>query len=186
VLGPTSVDRWSYSTSKALVEHMLFGAHRKYDWPFSIVRFFNVYGPRQKPIFVVSKSVHRALNGKSPEMYDGGQQTRCFTYIGDVVDGIIAASEHQKAVGEIFNLGNNVECTIREVVETVVEVAGTGVGIVDIDTGKRYGEVYEDIQRRVPDISKIREYLGWTPKTQIGEGIAMTIDWARKNAWYIR
>lgn len=185
VLGAPSIDRWSYATSKAMVEHMLFGAHRKYDWPFSVVRFFNVYGPRQNPIFVVSKSVHRALNGKPPEIYDGGLQTRCFTYIGDIVDGIIDASEHPNAVGQIFNLGNNVECTIKEAVETVVDVAGTGVGVTDVDTGKRFGDVYEDIPRRVPKNSKIREYLGWTPKTQLREGVEKTIEWARANPWYL-
>lgn len=185
VLGPPSVDRWSYATSKAMVEHMLFGAHRKFDWPFSVVRFFNVYGPRQNPIFVVSKSVYRALNGESPEMYDGGRQTRCFTYIDDVIDGIIAAGEDEKAIGEVFNLGNNVEITIREVVETVIKEAGTGVDIIDIDTDVRFGDVYEDITRRVPDNTKIRQVLGWTPNTQLQEGVARTVSWARDNPWYL-
>ena len=71
ILGPTNIDRWSYSTSKALCEHMLFGVYHKDKWPMSIVRFFNVYGPRQAPIYVVSKSIHRVLNGKAPELYDG-------------------------------------------------------------------------------------------------------------------
>lgn len=185
VLGPTSIDRWSYSTSKAMIEHMLFGNHRKYNWPFSIVRFFNVYGPRQNPIFVVSKSVHRALNGKSVDIFDGGKQTRCFTYIDDVIDGIIEASVNPKAVGEVFNLGNHVETSIKEVVDCVIEAVGTDVEIIDVDTGKLYGKVYEDIERRVPNNSKIREYLGWTPTTQVREGIKKTVEWARANSWYL-
>ena len=90
ILGSTNIDRWSYSTSKALCEHMLFGMYHKHKWPMSIVRFFNVYGPRQKPIYVVSKSIHRVLNNKPPELYDGGQQTRCFTYIDDVIEAILS------------------------------------------------------------------------------------------------
>ena len=78
VLGPTYVDRWSYSSSKAVCEHMLYGMHKNTNLPFTIVRFFNVYGPRQNPYFVVSQSVHKALNGESPLLYDDGKMTRCF------------------------------------------------------------------------------------------------------------
>ena len=106
VLGATNVDRWSYSTAKALCEHMLFGVHHKQNWPMSIVRFFNVYGPRQNPIYVVSKSVYRVLNGLAPELYDGGEQTRCFTFVDDVIDGLILAATAKEAIGQVINLGN--------------------------------------------------------------------------------
>ena len=102
VLGATDVDRWSYSTSKAMCEHMLFGVHHKDNWPMSIVRFFNVYGPRQNPIYVVSKSVYRVLNGQPPELYDGGLQTRCFTFIDDVIDGIILSATKDSAIGQVI------------------------------------------------------------------------------------
>jgi len=185
VLGATNVDRWSYSTSKATVEHMLFGMHRKSGLPMSIVRFFNVYGPRQNPIYAVSQSVYRVLRGEAPDRYDGGTQTRCFTYIDDAIDGLIAAATSDKAVGEIFNIGNPTEVTIGDVVRACIELSGADLKPIDIDTGEKYGAVYEDIIRRVPEVSKAKELLGWEARTDYREGIARTLDWARQNPWYL-
>jgi nucleoside-diphosphate-sugar epimerase len=106
VLGATSVDRWSYAASKGVCEQMLYGVHRKTGLPFSIVRFFNVYGPRQAPIYVVSQTVQRVLNGVRPDLYDGGGQTRCLTYVEDAVEGVVAAATRPEAIGEVFNIGN--------------------------------------------------------------------------------
>jgi len=186
VLGPTNIDRWSYSTAKALCEHMLFGMHHKDKWPMSIVRFFNVYGPRQNPIYVVSKSIYRVLNNISPELYDGGNQTRCLTYIDDVINGIILAGTLDSAIGHIINLGNTVESTMREVVNTIIKSANSNIKINHIKTYERYGKVYEDIPRRVPAINKAHDLLNWRPVTSMQEGIKKTIDWARKNPWYLK
>ena len=185
VLGATSVDRWSYSTSKALIEHMLFGVYRKSGMPMSIVRFFNVYGPRQNPIYVVSQSIYRALRNEAPELYDGGKQTRCFTYVGDVIDGVVRAATHPGAVGEIFNLGNPTEVAIGDVVSLCVEHSGTGTTPIAIQSEKKYGALYEDIERRVPDVTKARDRLGWQATTSVGDGIALTVKWARANPWYL-
>jgi UDP-glucose 4-epimerase len=185
VLGATSVDRWSYSSSKAIIEHMLFGMHHATGFPMSIVRFFNVYGPRQNPIYVVSQSVYRTLRGEDPEIYDGGTQTRCFTYIDDVIDGVIAAATQKVAVGEVFNLGNPTEVSVGEIVNCCIELSGTGTKAIAVDTGAKYGKVYEDIIRRVPDVSKAREMLGWKAETSVREGIAKTMEWARANPWYL-
>lgn len=185
VLGATSVDRWSYSTSKAVVEHMLFGIHRKSGLPMSIVRFFNVYGPRQNPIYVVSQSVYRVLRGEKPDIYDGGTQTRCFTYVDDVIDGVIKAATMDEAVGEVFNLGNPTEVTIGEVVNHCIDLSGSTAGITEVDTGEKYGAVYEDIIRRVPDVSKAKDRLGWQATTDVRTGIARTIEWAKANDWYL-
>ena len=170
VLGPTSVDRWSYSTAKALCEHMLFGVHHKDGWPMSIVRFFNVYGPRQNPIYVVSKSIHRVLNGISPELYDGGEQTRCFTYVEDVIDGMIKAATSTRALGEVINLGNPVENTMSEVVDAVLQAADSDLVPNNILTEEKYGHVYEDIPRRVPAVEKADLLLGWKPKNKYARG----------------
>ena len=186
VLGPTNIDRWSYSTSKALCEHMLFGVHHKNAWPMSIVRFFNVYGPRQNPIYVVSKSVHKVLNEISPELYDGGEQTRCFTFIEDVIDGLILAATIDKAIGQVINLGNPVENSMSEVIAAVLEAAKSKLKPINISTKKRYGDVYEDIPRRVPDVSKAKDLLGWTHKTSMNEGVRKTVLWAKKNSWYLQ
>lgn len=185
VLGATNVDRWSYSSSKAVVEHMLFGVHHNTGLPMSIVRFFNAYGPRQNPIYVVSQSVHRVLNGQAPDIYDGGEQTRCFTYVGDVIDGVIKAATMDAAVGEVFNLGNPTEVSIGEVVRAAVDISGADVQINDIDTTQKYGAVYEDIIRRVPDVTKAKELLDWEAGTTYREGIRKTIEWARENPWYL-
>jgi dTDP-alpha-D-glucuronic acid decarboxylase len=186
VLGQTNVDRWSYSTAKALCEHMLYGVHHKDNWPMSIVRFFNVYGPRQNPIYVVSKSVHRVLNSISPELYDGGQQTRCFTYVNDVIDGLILAATLDSALGQVINLGNPVENTMSEVVSAVLDAANSNLPIIDISTSERYGDVYEDIPRRVPSVDKAYELLGWKPKTSMREGVRNTVLWAKENDWYLK
>jgi UDP-glucose 4-epimerase len=186
VLGSTSVDRWSYSTSKALVEHMLFGVHRKFGLPMSIVRFFNVYGPRQNPIYVVSQSIHRALNGRAPDVYDGGGQTRCFTYVDDVIDGIIAAATSPAAIGEVFNLGREVPTTMAEVVSLCLRYAGAAeLSPVDVRTDEKYGAVYEDIVHRVPDASKALRLLSWRATTPVDDGIRRTVEWARENPWYL-
>jgi len=185
VLGATNVDRWSYSSSKAVCEHMLFGVHRKTSLPFSIVRFFNVYGPRQNPIYVVSQSVQHVLNGERPDLYDGGQQTRCLTYIADAVEGMIAAATKKEAIGQIFNIGNSVENTMAQVVRMILDAAGSDLEPIAIDTRKKYGAVYEDIGRRVPAVTKAERLLGWKATTSAREGIAKTVDWARNNSWYL-
>jgi len=186
VLGATNVDRWSYSTAKALCEHMLFGIHHKDKWPMSIVRFFNVYGPRQNPIYVVSKSVHRVLNGQQPELYDDGTQTRCLTYIDDVIDGIILAATAKEAIGEVINLGNPRENTMAEVIDAVIEAANSAIKPKIISTAQRYGSVYEDIPRRVPDVTKAYNLLGWRPKTAMPDGVRKTVNWAKANSWYLQ
>ena len=186
VIGPTSVERWSYSTAKALCEHMLFAVHHNSNWPMSIVRFFNVYGPRQNPIYVVSKSVHRVLNGLGPELYDGGKQTRCFTFVDDVIDGLILAATSEDAVGQVINLGNPVENTMAEVVDAVLEASNSDLSIVEVQTSERYGELYEDIPRRVPSVEKAFALLGWKPRTSMQDGVRKTVLWAKENDWYLK
>ena len=185
VLGATSVDRWSYSTAKALCEHMLFGVHHSKDWPMTIVRFFNVYGPRQNPIYVVSKSIYNVLNGNAPELYDGGKQTRCFTYVEDVVQGIISAGTKTESIGEVINLGNPVENTMKEAISMILEASSSSLKPEQINTEKRYGALYEDIPRRVPSVKKAKDLLGWEPSTTLKEGIEKTIRWVENNPWYL-
>lgn len=185
VLGPPSVDRWSYSSSKAVCEHMLYGVHRQAGLPFTTVRFFNVYGPRQNPIYVVSQSVYRALRGEAPYCYDGGRQTRCFTYIGDVIEGLLKIQNSEAAIGEVFNLGRPVESSIREVIDTVLAQVGGDLQPENFDTGKEYGATYEDIPRRVPGVDKAKALLAWRAETTLEQGIAKTVAWARGNDWYL-
>ncbi len=183
VLGSTAVDRWSYGSSKAVAEHMVFAMARA-GMDASIVRFFNAYGPRQSPIFVVSQSIRKVLRGERPLVYDDGRQTRCFTWVADAVEGILAAGTHPAAVGQAFNLGNPVETTMREVVERIIELSGTGLEPETFHTPTEYGDRYEDVPRRIPGVEKAREVLGWVAGTTLDEGLSATLAWARENPWW--
>jgi UDP-glucose 4-epimerase len=186
VLGPSYVDRWSYSSSKAVCEHMLYGVQKAFGLPFTIVRYFNVYGPRQNPYFVVSQTIYKILRGEKPLMYDGGKMTRCFTFIEDIIRGTIIAADSDKAIGEAFNLGNPRETSVKEVIEIALRVADSNSGYDAVNTEKLYGKSYEDITRRVPQVDKARELLGWQAEVSLEEGIRRTIDWAKANDWYLK
>ena len=186
VLGNPSIDRWSYSSSKALIEHMLFGLYHKKKIKFSTVRFFNVYGPRQSPIYVVSQTIYRILRNESPDLYDGGSQNRCFTYIDDAVNGLITVATHNKALGEAFNIGNQTPTKIIDVLKTCLELTKSEIKVNKIDTKIKYGSTYQDIVYRIPDSSKAKILLGWSAKTQLKDGIANTIDWIGDNSWYLK
>lgn len=185
VLGGTQVDRWSYSSSKAAAEHLTLAAGNRYDIPVTIVRFFNAYGPRQKPIYVISNSIHRVLNGEPPLVYDSGDQTRCFTYIDDIVEGTIRAGTHPAGVGEVFNIGSSSETSIRAAIETVITQAGAPDLLQAFSTEEVFGNTYQDITRRVPDVTKAQSLLGWAASTSVSAGVGMTIEWARAHPWWL-
>jgi dTDP-alpha-D-glucuronic acid decarboxylase len=185
ILGSTSVDRWCYSSSKAVCEHMVFAVHRKSRLAVSTVRFFNVYGPRQTPIYAISQSVYRVLRGEPPDVYDSGAQTRCFTYVADIIDGVVAAGTSEKAVGELFNIGNSEETSVASAIQLVLEHAESSLRPTQVFTKDKYGSAYEDIARRIPDVSKAERALGWKATTSINSGIRQTIEWARANPWYL-
>jgi UDP-glucose 4-epimerase len=179
VLGPTTTGRWTYSSSKALAEHMTFAFSRAHRMDATVVRYFNVYGARQRPAYVLSRSVHRVLNGLPPVIYDHGRQTRCFTYVSDCIEGTILAADRSDSADEAFNIGSMAEVTIGDAVRLVIELAGSDVEAVSVDTRDKLGPTYEDLQRRVPDNNKARTLLGWTDDTQLREGLHRTIEWAR-------
>ena len=186
VLGPTSIDRWSYSSSKAVCEHMLFALFRSNNLKFTIVRFFNVYGPGQAPIFVISKSLYNVMNNKSPYLYDSGEQTRCFTYVDDAIDGMLLASRSESANGEVFNIGSNIERTMKNAIDLIIKISGKELDIINFQTKKEYGEKYEDIPRRIPNVSKAKEILNWEVTTSLEDGIKASIDWAKNNKWWLK
>jgi dTDP-alpha-D-glucuronic acid decarboxylase len=185
VLGPTSADRWAYSSSKALVEHLVFAYGRQHRLPATIVRYFNVYGPGQRPAYIVSRSVHRALNGRPPVVYDRGDQTRCFTYVTDAVEGTVRAASNPAAIGETFNIGSTVETTVRDVIALIAKLTGFDGAIAPVDTATSLSPGYQDLQRRVPDTVKARTVLGWECVTSLQDGVTATIEWARRNPWWL-
>jgi len=188
VLGSTKTARWSYSTSKGMAEHLVFAMYAANGLPVTVVRYFNVYGPRQNPIFVVSQTIHRILNGRQPLLYDSGDQTRCFTYVDDAVAGTLLAADSDAAIGEAFNIGSMTETTMREAVDVAIKIAGVeGVSSAEsVDTAAHFGGRYEDIPRRIPDSTKAQRELGWHLKVDVAEGIRRTIEWARANPWYLQ
>jgi len=187
VLGSTRTARWSYSTSKAMAEHLVFAMHSAHGLPVTVVRYFNVYGPRQAPIFVVSQSIHRILNGRAPLLYDSGDQTRCFTYVDDAVAGTLLAADSDAAIGAAFNIGSMTETSMRDVVDLAIKVADvdTVSSAEGVDTETRFGGRYEDIPRRIPDSTKAQRELGWRLEVTVEEGIRRTVEWARANPWYL-
>lgn len=188
VLGDPSIDRWVYSTTKSLCEHMLNAVHKTYGLPIVIVRYFNIYGPRQAPYFVIPANIHRVLNNKSPVVYDGGGQTRCFTFIDDAINGAIKATNSKAAVGNTFNIGNSSENTVLEAVNMILESTGKAgkLKVKFIDTQKLYGHSYEDLKRRAPNTEKAKRILGWKAEVPIQEGIRKTVAWAAKNDQWLR
>ncbi|MFC9975276.1 NAD-dependent epimerase/dehydratase family protein [Spirillospora sp. NPDC127200] len=185
VLGGTGTRRWTYSTSKALAEHLLYAYVQERRLRASIVRYFNVYGPRQRPAYLVSRSVHRALRGLPPVVYDGGEQTRCFTYVADAVEATVLVASSERAEGECFNIGSVDETSISKAVELVTRLAEHDGPPREIDTEERFADKYQDIPRRIPDVSKARQVLGWQSSTPLDEGLAQTIAWARRNPWWL-
>lgn len=180
VLGSTSIDRWSYSSSKAICEHMAFALFKNANLPVSIVRFFNVYGPRQAPILVVSQNIKRAVQGKLPILYDGGNQTRCFTYVEDAVEATIKVAESSNCRGEVFNVGSSFEYTIKSLLQEICEISGLKSGFKEVNTKEIYGDKYQDIVRRVPSVEKVKNYIGWVAQTDVPSGLKKTFDWASK------
>ncbi len=185
VLGSTSVNRWSYSSSKALAEHLTFAFVRQHGLDASIVRYFNLYGPRQRPAFLISRTVHRCLNNLPPVVYDEGKQTRTFTSVHDAVEATVRIGASDAASGECFNVGNSTELTVQEAVELVVELSGTGVGITSVDTGKDFGDTYQDLGRRVPDTTKLQTLIGARCDTGLREGVTRLVEWANKHPWWL-
>jgi len=182
ISGPTSKSRWSYASSKAVDEFLALAFWKEYGVPTIVARLFNCIGPRQVGRYgmVVPRFIGQALNGENLTVYGSGQQSRCFTHVADIVQWLLLLMENDRAVGEVVNLGNPDELTIEELAHKIIDVTGTAVGIDFIPYDKAYEAGFEDMQRRVPDISKITALTGYTPKIPIDETLRLTCQWFRE------
>jgi len=178
VLGPPTQDRWSYSNIKAVNEHMIhmLGAVDS-GLSTTVVRPFNLYGPGQRNDFVVAKFLNAVQDGCIPIVYGDGDQRRCFTYIDDFIDGLVTASERPLGENETYNLGGTQEIEISRLAELALDIGGRGDESPSfVDPAEIHGPDYDEPVRRVPDISRARERLGWEPTVPLEEGLRRTYE----------
>lgn len=168
LIGHPLISRWSYSEAKAVDESLAYFYYLENNLPIKIVRFFNTVGPRQTGQYgmVIPRFVSAALKNEPLQVYGSGSQIRCFCHVSDVVLAVIMVMESDQAIGQVFNVGNNKQTSILELAKKVIEVTGSESLIEKIPYSRAYPSGYEDMQRRVPDIKKIKGILGWSP--QIG------------------
>jgi UDP-glucose 4-epimerase len=176
-LGPTTKSRWSYAASKELDEFLALAYHKAANLPVVIFRLFNTVGARQRGHYgmVLPRFVRWALKEEPIQVYGDGQQQRCFCNVNDVVRAIIGLSDMPRAVGEVFNIGADSEISIHRLAECVRERAGSHSEIVTVPYDQAYEAGFEDMRRRVPDISKINRLAGWKPTSTLDETIDQII-----------
>jgi UDP-glucose 4-epimerase len=176
VMGATTKGRWSYACSKAIDEFLALAYWREKKLPTIVVRLFNTVGPRQTGQYgmVIPTFVKQALSGRPLTVYGDGKQTRCFGYVGDVVSALIKLMDNPASVGQVFNIGSNEEVTILELAERVKELTSSQSEIVFVPYDEAYEEGFEDMPRRVPDISKINALVGFRPEMKL-DGILQSV-----------
>jgi UDP-glucose 4-epimerase len=178
VMGPTSHSRWSYATSKAVDEFLGLAYHRQFGLPVIVMRFFNTVGPRQTGRYgmVVPRFVRQALAGEPITVYGDGEQSRCFTDVADVIGAVLKLSTHPEAVGQVFNIGSTEEVTIRGLAQKVVALTGSRSEIVYVPYEDAYAPGFEDMRRRVPDLNKISQLIGYAPRYDLADILKRVID----------
>jgi len=180
-LGATVRPRWAYGCSKAIDEFLALAYHRKFGLPIVIGRFFNVVGPRQVGHYgmVIPRFVDQALAGGPVVVYDDGSQERCFAHVEEVAEAVIALTDHPEARGRVFNIGSDQPVSIRALAEMVIERVNPRVRIEFLPYAEAYGPDFEDVRRRVPDVTRLRSLLGRAPSRGLGGILDEIIAWKR-------
>ena len=181
VLGSTTLHRWSYSCTKALSEFLALAYWQERGLPIVIMRFFNTVGTRQLGRYgmVVPRFIECALSSLPLTIYGDGSQTRCFTCVDDVVNAVISLAECSDAVGHVFNVGSNEEISINDLARKIIELANSSSVIKYVPYDTAYGQGFEDMQRRVPDISKIYSFVGWKPEIELDQMLVKMITYRK-------
>ena len=171
ILGDPLVSRWSYAAAKSIDESFAHAYWREYGLEVSIARLFNTVGPRQTGRYgmVVPNLVGQALRGEPLTVFGDGQQTRCFSYVGDIVPALVSLAERPETRGQAFNLGGPQEISIMDLARRIIELTGSNSHVQLVPYAEAYGEGYEDMRRRVPDNSKAQAALGFSPDTSLDE-----------------
>jgi UDP-glucose 4-epimerase len=180
IVGSPLKSRWSYSEAKAIDESLAFFHHTQNKLPVRIVRLFNTVGPRQIGQYgmVVPRFVSAAISGDAISVYGDGKQSRAFCHVEDVIEALLLVIDSPKAIGQVYNVGNNFEISISDLAKKVIEVTNSSSKLEFKSYADAYGPGFEDLERRVPDISKVESELGWAPKrdlTQIIKDIALDL-----------
>jgi UDP-glucose 4-epimerase len=179
VLGATTYSRWSYACSKAIDEFLGLAYHRQYNLPVVLARLFNTVGERQTGQYgmVIPRFVQAALSGEPIKVYGNGKQTRCFAYVGDVIDGIIALANDPTTYGDVYNIGATEEITIENLALLIREMTESDSQIEFIPYEQAYGKPFDDMMRRVPNLEKINKKIGYKPKTCLKETLQIIIEY---------
>lgn len=182
ILGSPAVVRWAYSTAKSVDEMLANAYHRERGLDTIVVRLFNVVGPRQSPAYgmVVPRMVRQALQSQPLTVYGDGTQTRCFGHIKDVIRGLLVLLDTPAAIGETVNVGSTEETSILELARRIVVDASSTSPVRLIPFEAAYGTGFEDMQRRVPDVSKLRRLTNWAPAHNLADVLRDTISEARR------
>jgi UDP-glucose 4-epimerase len=182
ILGTTTITRWGYSASKAIDEFLSLAYHREKKLPVIIVRCFNTCGTRQTGQYgmVIPRFVKQALLNHPITIYGDGQQTRCFCDVSDVVRGVLGLVEEPKTNGEVFNLGSDEETSIDDLAKRIRDLTASSSTIEYIPYDKAYEEGFEDMRRRVPDLTKIREMIGYEPEVSLSELLERVVTYFKK------
>ena len=181
VLGPTPKHRWAYACSKALDEFLALAYWKERRLPVIIVRFFNTVGPRQTGTYgmVIPNFVRQALAGESITVFGDGRQTRSFSHVADVVGALLKLVVEPRALGQVINIGNTQEVTIRALAERVRELAGSNSPIKLVPYDEAYESGFEDMPRRVPDLTKIEALIGYRPRYSLDDILTQVIEYFR-------
>ncbi|HSM01384.1 MAG TPA: GDP-mannose 4,6-dehydratase [Acidimicrobiia bacterium] len=187
VLGPTTHSRWAYAASKAIDEFLAIAYHRRDGLPVVIARLFNTVGPRQTGRYgmVIPTFVRQAMRAEPITVYGDGTQSRAFTYVGDAVRALLDLSTRSEAYGEVFNVGGGREITIMGLAELVRDRTGSESEIVTIPYDEAYAPGFEDMHRRVPDISKLSRVTGYQPEVGLEEIIDRVADYYRQHPEFV-
>ena len=173
IYGPTKVHRWLYAVSKATDEFLALAYHQEMGLPVTIARLFNTTGPRQTGAYgmVVPRFVRQAMAGQPLTVYGDGSQSRCFTNVNDVVVALMALAATPAAIGEVVNVGNPREMSISDLAALVCRIVGSNSPVQLVDYKAAYGKGFEDMHRRLPDVSRLRSLVGFVPTTPLEETI---------------
>ncbi len=183
VLGSTRFSRWSYACSKAIDEFLALAYYEQYGLPVVVARLFNTVGPRQTGQYgmVIPRFVERALRNEPVVIYGSGKQRRCFAYVGDVVEGLIALMDCRHAPGRVYNIGSTEEISIEELADKIIQMTESKSEKKYISYEAAYGKPFDDMTRRMPCLDRIRETVGYEPKTTLDRILQSVIEDIRSN-----